>query len=196
MWNERYAREEFVYGTEPNTFLVEQAGLLQGPILSLAEGEGRNAVYLASRGFEVLGVDASPVGLAKAEKLAATRGVLIRTEVADLANYSPAEHTYGAVVSIFAHLPSVLRQRLYPLVARSLKPGGVIVLEAYSKSQLARVTGGPKDADMLLTCSDLEHAFPDCEIVVLREIERDVQEGSYHTGIASVVQFVARKALS
>lgn len=193
MWNERYAREEFVYGTEPNTFLVEQAGLLQGPILSLAEGEGRNAVFLASRGFDVLGVDASPVGLEKAQNLAATRGVVIRTEVADLANYSPAEQTYGAVVSIFAHLPSALRQRLYPLVARSLKPGGVIVLEAYSKSQLARDTGGPKDADMLLACADLEHAFPGCEMVLLQEIERDVREGSYHTGQANVVQCVARK---
>lgn len=193
MWNERYDRAEFVYGTKPNTFLVEQVELLSGPILSLAEGEGRNAVFLATRGFDVLGVDASSVGLAKAEKLAASRGVTIRTEVADLANYTPPAQNFGAVVSIFAHLPSALRQRLYPLVARSLKPGGVIVLEAYSKAQLARDTGGPKDADMLLSCADLEHAFPGCETLLLQEIEREVQEGTYHTGRAFVIQFVARK---
>lgn len=193
MWNERYATEEFIYGTEPNAFLVEHARDLIGPVLSLAEGEGRNGVYLASLGLDVLGVDASEVGLAKAQRLAAARRVTLRTEVADLAMYAPPENTFGSIVSIFAHLPGDVRKRLYPRVERSLKPGGIILLEAYSKAQFARDTGGPKDLDMLLSTEDLERAFPECEPILLREQEREVVEGTFHTGLASVVQFIARK---
>jgi SAM-dependent methyltransferase len=193
MWNQRYASDEFVYGTEPNAFLVEHAKLLVGPVLSLAEGEGRNAVFLASRGLDVLGVDGSDVGLAKAHKLAASKGVVIRTEVADLATYEPRENFYGSVISISAHLPGDLRRRLYPLVERSLKPGGVLLLEAYSKAQISRDTGGPKDLDMLMSRGDLEKEFPNCEPILAREIEREVSEGRFHTGLASVVQFIARK---
>jgi SAM-dependent methyltransferase len=193
MWNERYASDDFVYGTEPNAFLVQQAGLLVGPILSIAEGEGRNAVFLASLGFDVLGVDGSAVGLAKAQKLAASRGVTIRTEMADLATYEPPEHTFGSVVSIWAHLPSVLRKRLHRVVERCLRPGGLILLEAYTPAQLARDTGGPKDMDMLMTRAELEQEFPHCVPIVSQEIEREVVEGEFHTGLASVVQFIARK---
>src|SRR5215510_1283352 len=131
MWNERYASNVFAYGTEPNSFLVQNASLLTSPVLSLGEGEGRNAVFLASLGLDVLGVDASDVGLAKAQKLAASRGLAIRTEVADLTSYEPPENHYGSVISISAHLPSQLRNRLYPQVERSLKSGGIILLEAY-----------------------------------------------------------------
>lgn len=195
MWNERYGSNEFAYGTEPNSFLVENAKLLTGPVLSLAEGEGRNAVFLASLGLDVLGVDGSEVGLAKAHKLAELKGVSIRTEVADLATYAPPANTYGSVVSISAHLPSDVRRRLYPLVVQSLKPGGIILLEAYSKSQLSRNTGGPKDPDMLMTVADIEQEFPNCEVVLCQEIEREVVEGELHTGLASVVQFIARKKI-
>src|SRR4051794_36043557 len=107
MWNERYSADEFAYGTEPNAFLVQNAKLLTGPVLSLAEGEGRNAVYLASLGLDVLGIDGSDVGMAKAQRLAASRGLTIRTEIADLAAYEPPANAFGAVVSIFAHLPRV-----------------------------------------------------------------------------------------
>lgn len=193
MWNERYAAEEYIYGTEPNAFLAEHAGKLVGPVLSLAEGEGRNAVFLASLGLDVLGVDSSEVGLAKARKLAASRGVTIQTQVVDLAIYEPPANTFGSVVSIFAHLPSALRARLYPFVERSLKPGGMILLEAYSKEQIQRNTGGPKDVDMLMTCADLERAFPGCEVILLKQMEREVVEGTFHTGVASVVQFLGRK---
>lgn len=181
MWNERYAGSGFAYGTEPNSFLVEHAKLLTSPVLSLAEGEGRNAVYLASLGLDVLGVDASDVGLAKAKKLAASRGLAIRTEVADLASYEPRENHYGSVISISAHLPSHLRNRLYPLVARSLKPGGVILLEAYTKAQISRNTGGPKDLDMLMDLVELEQQFSNCEPILAQEIEREVMEGKFHT---------------
>lgn len=191
-WNQRYAGDRFVYGTEPNAFLAEHSGLLTGPVLSLSEGEGRNAVFLASLGLDVLGVDISSVGLEKARQLAESRGVKIRTEVADLATYEPGEARFGAVISIFAHLPGAIRQRLYPLIARSLKPDGVILLEAYAESQLARDTGGPKDADMLMTVEKIRREFPTLEPILLRETERDVSEGEGHTGMASVVQFVGR----
>ena len=123
MWNERYRGETFAYGTEPNLFLVEHSKLLTGPVLSLAEGEGRNAVYLASLGLDVLGVDASEVGLAKAHKLAEAKGVSISTELVDLATYVPTANSFGSVVSLSAHLPTVVRRRLYPLIEQCLKPG-------------------------------------------------------------------------
>ena len=196
MWNERYDSNEFAYGTEPNSFLAENAKLLTSPVLSLAEGEGRNAVFLASLGLEVLGVDGSAVGLAKAQQLAESKGVSIRTEVADLATYVPPANHYGSVVSISAHLPSDIRRRLYPLVVQCLKPGGIILLESYSKSQLTRNTGGPKDSDMLLITEDMVKEFPDCEVILCQEIEREIVEGEFHTGLASVVQFIARKSKS
>lgn len=193
MWDERYAVEEYVYGTEPNAFLAENAGLLCGPVLSLAEGEGRNAVFLASLGLDVLGVDGSAVGLAKARRLAGAQGVSIRTEKADLAEYEPPPDSFGAVVSIFAHTPSHVRKRLHRLAERSLRPGGLILLEAYRKAQFGRGTGGPPDADMLMARAELEQEFPDCQVLLAREIERDVIEGIFHTGPACVVQFIARK---
>jgi len=193
VWNERYTVDEYIYGTEPNSFLAEHAEMLSGPVLSLAEGEGRNAVFLASLGLKVRGVDGSDVGLAKAQALARLKGVEIQTEVVDLGMYEPEANHYGSVVSISAHLPSVIREKLYPLVERCLRPGGLILLEAYSENQLARDTGGPKDSDMLMTRAKIEREFPNCEPILLRELEREVCEGTYHTGVASVVQFIGRK---
>ena len=193
MWDKRYSTDDYVYGTEPNSFLVENAGLLKGPVLSLAEGEGRNAVYLASLGLRVHGVDGSKVGLAKAEALARSREVEISTELADLSIFTPEPHHYGSVISISAHLPSRIRHVLYPKVERSLVPGGVILLEAFSESQLTRDTGGPKDLDMLMTIEKVAREFPSCEPILLRELEREVCEGAFHSGPALVVQFIGKK---
>ena len=191
-WNKRYTTNEYLYGTEANTFLAENAHLLHGPVLSLSEGEGRNAVFIASRGLRVVGVDCSEVGLEKAKSLATSRGVVIETEVADLADYQPKEHHFGSVVSISAHLPSSVREKLYPLIEKSLKPNGVVLLEAYSETQLKRGTGGPKDIDMLMSVEKLRKEFPNLTPILIREIEREVSEGEGHTGIASVVQYIAR----
>ncbi len=193
MWNERYTRDDFAYGTEPNSFLASNAKVLIGPVLSLAEGEGRNAVFLASLGLDVLAVDGSVVGLAKARALAASRGLAIQTEVADLTTYEPPENSFGSVVSISAHLPSLIRKRLHRLVERCLKPGGIMLLEAYTIAQLARNTGGPKDPDLLMACMEIETEFPNCDLILSQELEREVVEGKFHTGLASVVQFIARK---
>ena len=193
MWDEQYTSDDFVYGSVPNSFLASNAKILTGPVLSLAEGEGRNAVFLASLGLDVLAVDGSEAGLDKANKLASSRDLSIRTEVADLATYEPPENSFGSVVSISAHLPSLIRKRLHRLVERCLKPGGIMLLEAYTLAQLARNTGGPKDPDLLMACRELETEFPNFELILSREIERKVIEGKFHTGLASVVQFIARK---
>ncbi len=192
-WNKRYANSNYVYGTEPNSFLAEQCHLLSGPVLSLSEGEGRNAVFMAAQGLDVLGVDISQVALEKAHQLAKSRGVEIRTVVADLATFVPEENHYGAVVSISAHLPSAIRHRLYPFIERALKPNGLILLEAYSENQLAKNSGGPKQLDMLMSVAKLQREFPNLEPILLQEIEREVFEGEGHTGLASVVQYIARK---
>lgn len=192
-WNQRYASSAYLYGTEPNSFLAEHCGLLQGPVLSLSEGEGRNAVFLASRGLEVLGVDISTVALEKAKQLAESRGVSIKTMVADLSKFEPEENRYGSVISISAHLPSSIRKRLYPLIESSLKPDGIVLLEAYSENQLSRDTGGPRDIDMLMTNEKVQREFSNLEPILLREVEREVAEGEGHTGMASVVQFIGRR---
>ncbi|MCB1755096.1 MAG: class I SAM-dependent methyltransferase [Gammaproteobacteria bacterium] len=192
-WNERYSASEFLYGTEANSFLVENLKLLLSPVLSLSEGEGRNAVFMASQGLSVLGVDCSEVGLEKAHSLARSRGVSIETEVADLAEYQPRENHFGSVVSISAHLPGAIRKNLYPLIEKALKPNGIFLLEAYSENQLQKDTGGPKNIDMLMSIDKLRQELPNLKPVLLRELEREVSEGEGHNGLASVVQFIAVK---
>jgi len=192
-WNERYADGDYLYGTEPNSFLAGNASLLSGPVLSLSEGEGRNAVFLAAHGLEVLGVDISTVALEKAKKLAESRGVEIKTTVADLGTFEPQENHYGSVISIFGHLPSAVRDKFYPLIGGSLKSGGIVLLESYSENQPSRDTGGPKDPDMLMTVEKIRREFPNFEPIILREVEREIIEGKKHSGLGSVVQFIGRK---
>ncbi len=194
-WDDRYAVDHYVFGTEPNVLLAENGHLLTGPVLSVSEGEGRNAVFLAARGLDVLGVDLSAVALEKARNLALSRGVVIRTECADLATYEPVAGRYGSVVSIFAHLPPAVRGRLYPLLVRSLVPGGILLMESYAENQLSRDTGGPKNPEWLMTVDKVRREFPDMEPILLHEVEREVLEGTGHTGLASVIQFIGRKKL-
>lgn len=191
LWERRYAAAGFFHGTEPNAFLVEHAALLAGPVLSLAEGEGRNAVFLAARGLDVLAVDFACTGLAKAERLAAARGVRIRTEVADLADFDPEPGCCASVISICAHLPSRVRQRLNPRVVRALRPGGVLLLESYSQRQCGR--GGPPDPDTLPDAVTLRAEWPGLEVELLREIERPACERPGHADLGAMLQFIARK---
>jgi SAM-dependent methyltransferase len=194
MWDERYSVDEYIFGTEPNSFLAEHAEILEDPVLSLAEGEGRNAVFLASLGFRVHGVDLSEIGLAKAMALARAEHVTIETEVADLNTFVPKHRSYGSVISIFAHVPASTRGRLYPLLEKCLKPGGILLLEAYTEEQLTRDTGGPRDPDVMMSESKILREFPHLEPIMLQERVREVIEGTYHTGIASVVQYIGRKS--
>lgn len=191
-WNERYATSQYVYGTEPNDFLRQMASRIpKGPVLCLAEGEGRNAVFLAERGYSVTGVDGSAAGLAKAQALAASRGVELKTQVVDLADYVIEPGAWAGVVSIWAHLPPLLRRRLHAEVVAGLAPGGVFILEAYTPEQLKFGTGGPSDPSLCMTLAALRTELAGLEIVVGRECEREVIEGVGHTGRASVVQVCA-----
>ena len=195
MWNERYSQPGFAYGTEPNEFLAAAAGQIpSGPVLSLGEGEGRNAAYLAGLGHRVVAVDQSQVGLAKARQLAADRGLSVETISADLDGYSIEPGAWAGIVSIFCHLPRRIRVPLYAAAARGLQPGGVFVLEAYTPKQLGRGTGGPQDPDMLVSLADLSEELAGLEFLHARELEREVREGEYHTGVASVVQVIALRA--
>ena len=192
-WNGRYSGDGYLYGIDPNSFLADNARLLEGPVLSLSEGEGRNAVFLALLGLQVRGIDISENALAKAQALATLKNVEIQTEVADLSSFEPEKYFYNSVISISAHLPSSIRNKLYPLVEDCLKPNGVMLLEAYSENQLTRNTGGPKDMDMLMSVGKLEKEFPNLEPILVREVERELNEGEGHEGLALVVQFIARK---
>lgn len=194
MWNERYAEPGFAYGTTPNDFLASVAARLpRGRVLSLAEGEGRNAVFLAQRGHTVTAVDASSVGLAKAERLAAERGVRLETVVADLAQFSIPPDTFDAIVAIFCHVPSAVRRTLFPAAVNGLRPGGCFVLEAYAPRQLALSTGGPKQPDLLAGLDELRAELSGLQFLHAVELEREVVEGRYHTGRAAVVQVLAQR---
>jgi SAM-dependent methyltransferase len=196
IWDQRYATDHYVYGTEPNDFLAGVvAGLpVAGRALCLAEGEGRNAVFLAERGFEVHAVDASRVGLDKARELARRRAVSITTEVADLDGYRIEPEAWDLIVSIFCHVPPAVRRALHGEVVRGLRPGGRFVLEAYRPAQIALGTGGPPDAGLMVSLDALHDELAGLVFEHSVECERDVIEGHLHTGRGAVVQVVARKA--
>ena len=195
-WDQRYADAGgYVFGTEPNDFLRGAAGWIpaRGRVLCLGEGEGRNAVHLARRGHDVLAVDQSATGLAKAAALAATHGTTLATQVADLSDFPIAPEAWDAVVCIFLHLPPALRSRVHRAAVAGLRPGGVFILESYGPTQLGRGTGGPQNPELLPPLADLRSDFAGLELLTARELERDVIEGSGHTGRAAVVQVLARR---
>ncbi|HSQ63491.1 MAG TPA: class I SAM-dependent methyltransferase [Polyangiaceae bacterium] len=196
MWDERYGQPGFIYGTEPNDFLAANAERHlppKGEVLSLAEGEGRNAVFLARLGFRVTGVDGSRVGLEKAQRLAQERGVRIETVVADLAGYDLGKERWDGIVSIWCHMPTEQRARLHRSVVAALKPGGVFLLEAYTPTQLEYKTGGPATTELLMTLAAVREELAGLELVVGEEKLREVHEGSYHDGMSAVLQVIARK---
>jgi SAM-dependent methyltransferase len=193
-WDARYSEPGWAFGTEPNDFLREQAHHLPpGRVLCLAEGEGRNAVWLAQRGYAVTAVDLSSAGLEKAQGLARERGVRIETVRADLASYDLTRDAWQGIVSIFAHVPAAVRRHVHAGVLTALAPGGVLLLEAYRPEQLGRGTGGPPDDERMLNLERLRTELGALEWLLSRELDRDVQEGHRHTGVASVVQLVARR---
>lgn len=194
MWDDRYSSADYAYGKEPNDFLAQHYKKISGKkVLCLAEGEGRNAVFLASLGYEVTAVDLSAVGLKKAQQLATEKQVNITCIHADLGSFQLGEEQWDGIVSIFCHLPKAARTRLHHQIAGALKRGGVFLLEAYNPRQLGFGTGGPQDADMLVSVEDLTNELSGLAFEHLQELEREVVEGSYHTGPASVVQAIAFK---
>ena len=193
-WDDRYRREDYAYGTEPNDFLRgEAARIPAGRVLCLADGEGRNGVFLASLGHAVTSVDLSAEGLRKAERLARQRGVTLDLVQADLAEYDLEANAFSGIVSIFAHLPVAARKRLYTQIPRALVAGGAFVLESYRPEQLAFATGGPRDAALLPTLAELTTELGALELVVARDAEREIHEGTFHDGQSATVQVIAVK---
>ena len=193
-WDERYAEPGYAYGTEPNDFLREVAGRIPpGPVLCLGEGEGRNAVFLAGLGFAVTALDASRVGLAKAEALARARGVRVATVHADVAELVIAPAAWSGIVALWLHLPPAVRAPLHRACVTGLAPGGAFVLEAYTPRQLALATGGPREEERLMTLAALREELAGLDLEIGREREREIREGRYHAGRGAVVQVLGRR---
>ena len=194
-WNSRYAESGYAYGTEPNAFLVSQRKYIKpgGQALAVADGEGRNGGWLAQQGLDVLSVDASEVGLRKARDLAEDRGVTIRTEKADLVVWQWPVQKFDIVASIYAHFPPEVRPRLHRCMFEALKPGGILLLEAFTPEQLHYKSGGPPVVSMLYTADMLRFDFAGAEILLLEETVAELVEGKYHCGPGAVVRLVVRR---
>lgn len=193
-WDERYGADDYMYGKEPNDFLKQNIDALpQGSVMCLADGEGRNSVYVASTGRDAWSVDLSTQGPRKTMQLAAERKVEVHAKTADLATYDLGQNRWDAIVSIFAHMPKEVRADLHKRVVSALKQGGVFLLEAYTPKQVGRGTGGPQDTSLTMQLEDLRMELTPLTFEIGHEIERSVVEGIGHTGMASVVQIIARK---
>jgi cyclopropane fatty-acyl-phospholipid synthase-like methyltransferase len=196
VWNERYAGEEYHFGTEPNAFLVSQQGMLKPGMscLAVADGEGRNGVWLAQQGLEVLSVDSSSVALEKAGKLAQQRGVNAKFEQVDLEQWDWGANRFDAVAAIFIQFAQPgMRENIFAHMRRCLKPGGLLLLQGYTPRQLQYATGGPSQAENLYTEALLRKEFADMEILHLCEHDDIIREGSGHSGMSALIDLVARK---
>jgi SAM-dependent methyltransferase len=194
IWDERYDSEEYQYGTTANDFLRSVAAQTPvGKTLCLAEGEGRNAVYLAELGHQVTAVDSSVVGLKKAQLLARQRHQEIKTCTADLADFIIEPESWDTIISIYCHVAPEIRPALHRKVVAGLRSGGMLVLEAYRPEQLKYRTGGPPAAEMMMTLELLRHELCGLNFIHAVELDRDVIEGRLHTGKGAVVQLLAVK---
>jgi cyclopropane fatty-acyl-phospholipid synthase-like methyltransferase len=195
-WNARYATEDYIFGTAPNVFLASQAAWIRPGMraLAIADGEGRNGVWLAEQGAQVHAIDVSPPALEKALKLAAKRGVTLETEQVDLLDWSWPEAAYDLVAAIFIQFaPPPERDRIIAGIRRTLKPGGVLILQGYTPKQVELGTGGPPSAANMYTPELLREWFGDWSIVHLAEHESVISEGDHHHGLSALVDLVARK---
>lgn len=195
-WNRRFAGDEYLFGTEPNAWLREHAGVWAPGqrVLCVADGEGRNSVWLAQRGLRVQAFDIAEAGVAKARRLAAQQGVSVGFEVADCDGFAWPQAAFDGVAAIFVQFADPpQRARLFGRMVQSLKPGGTLLLQGYTPKQLDYKTGGPPFASHLYTPALLREAFAALDIVELREYEADVAEGSGHRGRSALIGLVARR---
>lgn len=196
-WNTRYDTDEYIFGTAPNVFLASQARRLKPgqSALAIADGEGRNGVWLAQQGLKVHAIDFSPAALAKAAKLAAERGVEVEFEQADVLDWSWPEAAYDVVVAIFIQfVPPPQREIVIEGIRRTLKPGGTLILQGYTPRQIEFGTGGPPSAANMYTEADLRRWFGDWTIEHLAEHESHISEGAHHHGMSALIDMVAVKA--
>jgi 2-polyprenyl-3-methyl-5-hydroxy-6-metoxy-1,4-benzoquinol methylase len=195
-WNARYDTDDYIFGTAPNVFLASQTALIQPGMraLAIADGEGRNGVWLAGQGAQVHAIDVSPVALAKAGKLAAQRGVTLQIEQTDVLDWTWPEAAYDLVAAIFIQFaPPPGRERIIAGIRRTLKPGGVLILQGYTPKQIEFATGGPPSAANMYTADLLREWFGDWNILHLAEHESVISEGSHHHGMSALIDLVARK---
>ncbi|MEW6652715.1 MAG: class I SAM-dependent methyltransferase [Bacteroidota bacterium] len=193
-WNERFGKEEYLYGKEPNVFLKQELeNQPTGKILFLAEGEGRNAVYAAALGWDVNALDSSEAAKTKAEKLAKKNNVNINYELVNLKYYKFPKEQYDAAAIIYFHLPSDCRSDVYKEAVASLKPGGKLILELFDKEQFKVPYAGPKDEDLLYSLEDAVSDFIDLDFEKLSKETIQMNEGSGHNGTGYVIRFVGIK---
>lgn len=198
-WNQRFEQDAYIFGTEPNAWLREQARIWQPGqrVLCVADGEGRNSVWLAGQGLEVDAFDVSSVGVAKARRLAAEKGVSVNFSVSDCDAYPWPLEAFDGVAAIFVQFADpAMRARLFANIRRSLKPGGVLVLQGYTPKQLDYKTGGPPQLSHLYTEAMLREAFADFELIDLRDYEAELTEGDRHSGRSALIGLVARRPLN
>ena len=192
IWNQRYAQEEYVYGVNPNEFYKEELSKLQpGKILFPAEGEGRNAVYAAIKGWDVVAFDSSEEAKKKAEKLAEKNNVRLNYQTASIEEFEYDENSFDAIVLIYVH--TMNREQNHQKLLRMLKPGGVIILEGFSKEQLMNNSGGPRNSEMLFSKEELTRDFNDLKEKQITKTETELNEGQLHKGKASVIRLLGIK---
>lgn len=193
-WNERYAVKEYVYGTEPNHFFKEELEkLTPGRILFPAEGEGRNAVYAATQGWNVTAFDASLEGKKKAEKLANIKGVEIQYMINSYDDIQFEPETFDCIVLIYAHIHLSKRNEYHKKLISFLKPGGKLILEGFSKKQINNNTGGPRDVNMLFSKEELKNDFKNLSFLSIEENDIVLKEGKFHEGNAAVIRCVGTR---
>lgn len=193
-WNERYAANDYAYGTTPNQFFKAQLDFIpKGKILFVAEGEGRNAVYAAQHGFEVDAFDISEEGKNKAKLLAKEKQVELHYQVASAATLQFEENHFDAIVFIYAHFPAAERESYNQRLLTFLKPGGYIVFEAFGKEQIHLNSGGPRQVDMLFSETEIKAIFSNVDFKFIETIDIHLDKGPFHQGKANVVRFLGTK---
>lgn len=194
-WHDRFDTEEYIYGEEPNPLIVEQIERLRGcnKVVAFAEGEGRNAVFLAREGFDVTAYDLAESGLKKTEKLAEKHGVTVMTKKVDLIRDEVEANEFDAAIMVFGHFREKDQKNVFGKLLKAVKPGGIILMEVYSKEQLNYKTGGPDDRDMLYDPKNILEWCKRHHVLHFFYGEQIREEGSRHTGLAHVVQLVLKK---
>ncbi len=194
-WNERFGNEEYIYGKRPNTFFKEQIDKLKpGSILLPAEGEGRNAIYAASQGWDVVAFDISEKGKEKALRLAAENQFSIHYKITDVLQFQ-SDAQFDAIGLCYAHFPAEIRNQAHLHLMQFLKSDGIVIFEAFSKAQLGNASGGPKNKEMLFSVEEIKTEFPQLNFKLLREENIELSEGNHHQGIAEVIRFVGMKGI-
>ncbi|AZA84181.1 SAM-dependent methyltransferase [Chryseobacterium lactis] len=198
-WDERYSNDQFAYGIQPNNYLEEQLNKLHpGTILFPAEGEGRNAVFAATKGWQASAFDISANGQKKALQLAEQHQVTLDYQVGELSSLHYQEQQFDVIALIYAHVPANIKSAMHKTLSRYLKKGGFIIFEAFSKNHLEYIArnekvGGPKDIESLFSIEEITSDFPDFDIIELKEMEIELNEGLFHNGTGSVIRFVGQK---